>query len=187
MELKESILHATLEEFNIKGLKFTMDDIAKNLGISKKTIYTVFEDKTSLFYGMVDYLFDGIKESEDQVLRDGSLSTVEKIKKVLGVMPDSYKNIDLRQLYLLREKYPKIYKQVEKRLETGWDATLDLLERGVREGVVRPVNLSIVKMMMEATLEQFFQRDILIKNNLSYSDALNQVVEILIEGIVIKN
>ena len=54
MELKETILEGTLKAFNEKGLKFTMDDIAEKLGMSKKTIYTVFEDKESLFLDMVD-------------------------------------------------------------------------------------------------------------------------------------
>ena len=39
---KELILEGTVKAFNEKGLKFTMDDVAKLLGISKKTIYTVF-------------------------------------------------------------------------------------------------------------------------------------------------
>ena len=48
MELRETILEGTIQAFNKKGLKFTMDDIAALLGISKKTIYTVFQDKNTL-------------------------------------------------------------------------------------------------------------------------------------------
>ena len=40
--LKDDILEATIQAFQKKGLKFTMDDLASLLGISKKTIYTVF-------------------------------------------------------------------------------------------------------------------------------------------------
>ena len=40
-ELRKMILNGTMEVFNEKGLKFTMDDIAKQLKISKKTIYKV--------------------------------------------------------------------------------------------------------------------------------------------------
>lgn len=43
--LKGDILEATIQAFQKKGLKFTMDDLASLLGISKKTIYTVFPDK----------------------------------------------------------------------------------------------------------------------------------------------
>jgi len=183
MELRETILQGTMQAFNQKGLKFTMDDIASILGMSKKTIYTVFEDKEELFLAIVDYLFDSIKESEQKVVENPDMTTLEKIRMILGVMPDSYKEIDFRQLYLLKDKYPKIYAQVERRLETGWETTIALLEQGIREGVIREVSIPILKMMLEASLEQFFQRDILISNKISYAEALEEVVNILVDGI----
>lgn len=184
MELREMILEGTIKAFNRKGLKFTMDDIARELAISKKTIYMVFADKESLFLAMVDYMFDHIKESEEAVVQDTSLSTKEKIKKILGVMPEGYKEVDFRQLYLLRERYPAIYKRVEERLETGWETSIALIEQGIAEGVIRPVRIPLLKMMLEAALEQFFQRDILMRNQISYQEALTEVVDILVEGIV---
>jgi response regulator of citrate/malate metabolism len=185
LELQEQILEETLKIFNKKGLKFTMDDIARNLGISKKTIYTVFRTKEQLFLTMVDYIFDGIKISEQQVMDNEKLTVVEKIRKIFKVMPETYSEIDFRQLYQLKEKYPKIYKKVEKRLETGWENTITLLEQGMKQGVIRKIHIPIVKMMLESTLEQFFQRDILVKNQISYQEALDEVVYILMEGIVI--
>ena len=185
MELREVILEGTIKAFNQKGLKFTMDDLASVLGMSKKTIYTVFRDKEELFLAMVDYLFDKIKESEKQVLENQQLTTREKIHKSLGVLPESYKGIDFRQLYMLKDKYPLIYGQVERRLETGWEATIMLLKKGMEEGVIRPVSIPIVKMMLEASVEQFFQRDVLISNQLSYKEALEEVVGILMDGIAV--
>ena len=182
--VKERILEATIVVFNQKGLKFTMDDIAKELTMSKKTIYTVFRDKESMFYAMVDYCFDKIKDSEREVLDNPSLDTKERLKKLLGVLPDGYKDIDFRQLYMLKDRYPKIYKKVEERLENGWETTIGLIEQGIREGVFRPIHITVVKTMFEATLEQFFQRDILIHSGISYSDALEEVVSILMQGII---
>ena len=40
--------------------------------------------------------------------------------------------------------------------------------------------------MFEATLEQFFQRDVLVENGITYNRALEEVVNILIDGIVIR-
>lgn len=185
MDLRETILEGTLQAFRKKGLKFTMDDIASLLKISKKTIYTVFHDKEEMFLAMVDYLFDSIKESEREVLENPELTTVEKVRRILGVLPEGYKDVDFRQLYLLKEKYPIIYKQVELRLETGWEATIGLIEKGIEEGSIRPVQIPILKVMMESALEQFFQRDVLIRNGLSYQEALDEVVNILMDGIMV--
>lgn len=183
MDLKETILEGTIQAFNQKGLKFTMDDIAGQLGMSKKTIYTVFRDKEALFLAMVDYLFDRIKESENEILQNEKMTTLEKIRKILCVLPESYQKVDFGQLCLLRGKYPSTYAKVEERLETGWEGTIALLQQGMEEGVIRPVKIPIVKMMFEAALEQFFQRDILIQNKISYVDALQEVVDILVDGI----
>ena len=155
--LKDDILEATIQAFQKKGLKFTMDDLASLLGISKKTIYTVFPDKNSLVLEMVDYCFASIKESEQR----------------------------LRQLYQLKERYPEVYEKVKSRLETGWESTISLLEQGITEGKIRNIQIPILKTMMEATLEQFFQRDVLVQNGISYHEALDEVVSILIDGITI--
>ena len=182
-EQKERILKGTIQAFNEKGLKFTMDDLARILGMSKKTIYVEFTDKNSLFLAMVDYLFDGIKESEEEIINNTDIDIVDKITTMLGVLPESYKDIDLRQLYMLKDKYPVIYKRVEERFKNGWQQTIELLKEAMEEGKVRKVNVDIFKMMMEAAIEQFFQRDILIYNSLSYEEGLKEVVGILMNGI----
>jgi hypothetical protein len=92
-------------------------------------------------------------------------------------------DIDFRQLYMLRDKYPKIYEKVEERLENGWELTISLIEQGMKEGVVRPVKIPVLKMMFEASLEQFFRRDVLISNKMTYQDGLAEVVDIIVDGI----
>ena len=183
--LKGDILEATIQKKKKKGLKFTMDDLASLLGISKKTIYTVFPDKNSLVLEMVDYCFSSIKESEQKVLQDLSLDTVGKIRAILGVLPEGYRELDLRQLYQLKERYPEVYEKVKSRLETGWESTISLLEQGITERKIRNIQIPILKTMMEATLEQFFQSDVLVQNGISYHEALDEVVSILIDGITI--
>ena len=76
---------------------------------------------------------------------------------------------------------------LEKGMEKGMQKGLAQgMEKGMEEGVVRPIKIPIFKMMMEAALEQFFQRDILVRNKISYADGLLEVVDILIDGIIAK-
>lgn len=183
-EIKTEVMRSCIRLFNAKGLKFTMDDVATDCHISKKTMYVIFKDKEEMFLAVVDYLFDGIKMSEALVLGDDSLTTVEKIRKIMGVMPESYKEMDFGRFYVLKDKYPSIYAKVAERLETGWETTLDLLEKGQKEGVVRPVDISLVKLMFEATLEQFFRSDYISRSSNNYTETLEEVVNIILEGIV---
>ncbi|MDD6577890.1 MAG: TetR/AcrR family transcriptional regulator, partial [Lachnospiraceae bacterium] len=81
---KARILEGTIRVFRKKGIGFTMNDLSKELGMSKKTIYTVFRDKESLLYTMVDYFFDSVKKDENEILQKADLSTEEKLRQVLG-------------------------------------------------------------------------------------------------------
>lgn len=184
-ELKQEIIKKASLLFNRDGLKFTMDDLARELHISKKTIYKIIPDKKSLFNMMVDDIFDSIKQEEKNSLEDENSSTLEKLRRTLGAMPEEYYNINFQNLNVLKEKYPKIYAHVEQRLETGWEQTIELLEKAMEEGVIRRISIPIFKTMFQATIEQFFQRDVLIENQIPYQEALQEVVSIMIDGIVI--
>ncbi len=180
---KEVVLEGTLDIYNRKGIKFTMDELSKELKVSKKTIYYLFDTKEKLFLALVDYVFKAIKESEQKIMEDDSLDTITKVKKIMSVMPERYQEIDFSTLHILMKRYPNIYKKVVFNLETGWDATFELLEKGKKEGVIRDVNSELVKHMTEASLEQFFQKDILVRNNITYNQGLEEIVDIIIKGI----
>lgn len=184
--MEERILLAAIEEFQDKGLKFTMDDIAKNLGMSKKTVYTVFDSKETMLLALADYCFSDIKQSEKKIVEDTSLTIVEKIEKILVVLPDRYQNIGLSKLYMLQEKYPSIYRRVEQYLQTDWDATIALLEQGIREGAIRPVSIPVLKLMVESTIAHFFRENLLEENGLSYEEGLSEMLHIIMEGIKTK-
>ena len=116
-------------------------------------------------------------------MENDSLSTVEKLYYLLGAMPEKYRDIDFNRLYCLQDKYPRIYNHVQQRLESGWEATIGLIEQGMEEGVIREVSIPVFKIMMQATIEQFFQRNVLSESGIRYGEALAEVVRILVFGI----
>ncbi len=186
-ELRQKILESTITVFNKKGLKLTMSDIATEISISKKTIYKEFDSKDELFDAMVDYIFDTIKEKENEIANDPNLGTVDRLKALLGAMPDSYQGINFQELHPLKEKYPEVYEKIAMRLETGWETTIALLEQGKKEGVIRKdADIRIIKVMLEASIEKMISEDMLEKNNIKYVDALKEVVNILVDGIAVR-
>ncbi len=184
--IRHSIMDSVINQFNLKGMKFTMDDISKELHISKKTIYKEFNDKDELFLATVDYGFSAIKRKEAEVLADDSLGLVDKIARLIVCLPDSYKNIDFRRVYQLREKYPDVYAQVAKRIESDWEETEKLLSKAMDEGLIKKVPIPILKLTIEGAIEKFLSSDELSRTEVSYEDSLNDMIDIIINGIRIK-
>ena len=53
--MEKRIIEGALRIVARQGVRFTMDELATELGMSKKTIYTVFSDKNELLLAMVSY------------------------------------------------------------------------------------------------------------------------------------
>ena len=184
-DIKQKIIEGGMVVYKRKGPKFTMDDLANELSMSKKTIYTVYRDKKALLYDMIEYTFDEIKEAERAVVEDESLDTLGKLRGVLAVMPEGFREIDFSMVGSVRDKYPELYKRVNERLESGWDTTIMLLKKGMEEGIFREVNVTVFQVVYEATVERFLHGTELKKNHVKYIDALNELTDIMIEGIKI--
>ncbi len=176
-------MDSVINQFNQKGMKFTMDDISRELHISKKTIYKEFDDKDELFFATVDYGFAAIKEKEAEIIRDDSLDIVDKLSKVIVCLPDNYRNIDFRMVYQLRDKYPNVYNRVAGRIESDWEETEKLLRQAMDMGRLKKVPIPVVKLTIEGAIEKFLSTEELSKTDLSYEDALNEMIDIIINGL----
>lgn len=183
MELSIRILNATIEEFNEKSMKFTMDDIAKRVGISKKTLYTVFKDKESLFLEMVEYCFSEIKRTKEQMMELPDVDIVIKLKQIMVALPEQLQGLDFRQIYILEETYPKTYAKIAEYLKEGWEPIESLFDQAVEEGRIRKVHFAVVKAMVEASIERLVGNKLLIEQNIAYQEALTEMIDIVIDGI----
>jgi len=186
LELREQIINATIDEFQDKGLKLTMNDVAKRIHISKKTLYKVFENKEELFLAVADYTFAEIKRHEQMVLENPELDLIEKIRRLIIVLPERYKNIGLSNLYPLQDLFPDVYRKTAHYLETDWDATISLLEQGVREGKIRQMPIPIMKAMVESTIQHFMSSQVLVENGISFEQGLQEMIDIIMDGIVMR-
>ncbi len=182
-ETRQMIMDAVIDQFNRKGMKFTMDDISKELHISKKTIYKEFDDKDELFFATVDYGFSAIKKKEAEIVADDSLDLIDKISKLIVCLPDNYKNIDFRRVYQLKDKYPKVYMKLAERIESDWGETEKLLNQAMDQGLIKKVPVPLIKLMVEGSIEKFLSSEELAKTDLSYEQSLDKMIDIIINGL----
>ena len=185
-ELRVRILDEAAKLFDEKSMRFTMDDLARSLAMSKKTIYAVFRTKRSIMTATIDRFFAEAYKEQEEILADTSLTTTEQLRRVIGSVPERYIGHDLSQLYVLKDRYPSVYRHWHNCREEYWNAVEVLIKKGIAEGMIRSVSMPILKSMFQRTVEQFFQSDILIKNKIAYRDALSEVADILIDGISVK-
>ncbi|WP_276168439.1 TetR/AcrR family transcriptional regulator [Zobellia alginiliquefaciens] len=144
--MKEKILDKATDMFLTYGFKsITMDDLANEMGISKKTIYTHFENKTKLVENCMDHLSQNISAGITRIctLNKNPIEELYEIKKFVMV---NLKDEKSSPQYQLQKYYPKIYKTINQRqFELMQECVKDNMQRGINQGYYRDnLNISFV-------------------------------------------
>ena len=141
--MKENILRKATDLFLTLGFKsVTMDDLANEMGISKKTIYSHFENKTQLIEECTMNMFWFITEGIDQICSLDK-NPIEELYEIKKFMMEHLKDERSSPQYQLQKYYPEIYSTLkEKHFEVTHECVIENLHRGIKLGVYRK-NLNI--------------------------------------------
>ena len=107
--MKQKILHKATDMFLSLGFKsVTMDDIAAELGVSKKTIYNHFSNKTALVNEVTNSVFEIVCEGIDLICSKEE-NPIDELYEIKRFSMDYLKNEKTSPQYQLQKYYPKIY------------------------------------------------------------------------------
>jgi AcrR family transcriptional regulator len=134
---QENIIGRVQEIFFRYGIKsVSMDDIAKELGISKKTLYQFFEDKNDLVKKVIDAKTDESFNCMERIARD--LNAIEELLEVMRILNEQIGNYNPAVDYDLRKYYPDLYQNLFKsRRAKMLSMLVQNLEKGKTEGLYR--------------------------------------------------
>ncbi len=136
--MREKIIYKSSDLFLTLGFKsVTMDDIAAEMGISKKTIYVYFPNKTKLVEAVTFHLFETICNGIDHIC-DNASNPIEELYSIKMYVMHHLKNQKTSPQYQLKKYYPQIYNQLKiKQFEKMHSSVEDSLRQGVKTGVFR--------------------------------------------------
>ncbi len=136
--MKDKIIHKSAELFLTLGFKsVTMDDIAHEMGISKKTIYVHFPNKTKLVEAVAFNLFDTICCGIDNIC-DTAPNPIEELYSIKMFVMHHLKNEKSSPQHQLQKYYPQIHSALKfKQFEKMHQSVQESLDHGVETGVFR--------------------------------------------------
>jgi len=162
MSQTERIIAGGEELFLSAGIKsVTMDDIAKHLGMSKKTIYQFFKDKNELVMALVK---KKLQDDEDQMcdIINQSGNVIEKMINMMKCSEEIFSRINPIVIHDLQKYHPDAWKQFQNFKSGVLMRTLeDLLSEGVKQGYIRPdIDVKIIARMRVTQVELGFNTTI---------------------------
>ena len=144
--MKEKIIQKATEMFLKLGFKtVTMDDIACEMCISKKTIYKFFSNKELLIEQGTENVQNNIQQTIAHIAAKNHNAIVEnfEICKMFGEM---FSDVDSSPIYQLKKHYPEIHQKIVARQNKICQLIFtENIKKGINEGLYRPnINIATV-------------------------------------------
>ncbi|MCZ8169304.1 transcriptional regulator, TetR family [Flavobacterium fontis] len=137
--MKEKIIKKATEMFLKLGFKsVTMDDIACEMCISKKTIYKYFSNKEKLIEEGTEVVHQKIHMLMDEVVAQNHNAIAENFE-IRKMFKEMFQSFDHSPAYQLKKHYPEIYeKMMANEIQDCSQLFTQNIEKGIAEGLYRP-------------------------------------------------
>ncbi|MCB4798470.1 TetR/AcrR family transcriptional regulator [Neotamlana laminarinivorans] len=183
--MKENILNTAVDLFLNYGFKsVTMDDIANTQGISKKTIYQYFKNKTVLVEASVNHLFQTISGGINGIC-SLQKNPIDEIYEIKNFLMRNLKDEKSSPQYQLEKYYPKIYKEVKhKQMCVMQECIRENLKRGQLSGLFRNnLNLEFVTKIYFTCMMALKDKALFPLEHFSMQELMDNYTEYHLQGI----
>jgi len=168
--MKEKIIAKATDLFLKLGFKsVTMDDIAGEMCISKKTIYKYFCNKELLIAETTETVHKAIHQSID-IIVEKNLNAIEENFNIRKMFKEMFQSGETSPAYQLKKHYPEIYEKVMSREINECNAVFKQnIEKGMQQGLYRK-DISI-----NAYVDFYYTLIFSINGNVSSEKKLNEL------------
>lgn len=182
---KERILEKAHELFMRYGVRsVSMDDIAAQLGMSKKTLYQYYTDKEEL----VDAVLSSFLENNRKQCLDGrqkAENAIHEVFQAFDMMEEMFNNMNPSMVFELEKYHTSVYKKIQHHKYVFlYQVLKQNLERGIKEELYRPeINVDILTRFRIESMMLAFNSEVFPTNRTHLISIQEEILEHFLFGI----
>ena len=181
-DLSEQILKVATREFTTVGVKSVkMDDLARKLKISKRTLYEIYENKEALLMECVERRMQEFESMMERFCAEGNRQVIDILLEFYRLQMEELR--DMNPLYFEDlHKYPRVVDYIEQARREHDVRSMDFFERGVQEGYFRSdFNYELISRLGNSMMQNVMEYK--LYNLYSLQDIFRNVVMLFIRGM----
>jgi AcrR family transcriptional regulator len=181
---KEKYVILLIPIFQQYGLnKFTMDDIAAELGISKATLYHYFSSKDEIISSILKHILSGIREFEPVILNE-EIEYIDRYFQALQVLYENTQGISNIFLSDLKEGYPQLWTLVDQFSEHSIQVLKTFYDAGKRSGNFNNIHTAILAASDRMFFHTLSDPAFLEANKLTMREAFEEYFKLKCSGLL---
>jgi AcrR family transcriptional regulator len=164
--------------------KTTMDEVASELGMSKKTIYKFFPSKEDLIRAIAKHFMNRMRSKIVPALNSDK-NAIEKLAELIKILAGASEKISTKRMEEMKRHFPQIWNEIDSfRTKMMFENITKVINQGKAEGLFIDYPTSIVMNMLVSSVRSVVNPDFILNNNFSIIEAASTSFKILIGGIV---
>jgi AcrR family transcriptional regulator len=183
-DVKKRILIESMQLMFSYGIKaMTMDELAKRIGVSKRTIYEYFEDKNALLTAIILYNKKQ-KETESKKILEKSPTIIHAFFHHINNFENPLFSKIVSYAHEIKRYHPAVYQKVVSGNEKQELERIKILfELGIEQGVFCDnLNVDIVAFLFRSALYQFWSNENGVQEQVPLGKLLESFMTIFIRG-----
>jgi len=182
---QKKIIELTEEKFFRDGFyKTTMDEVASELKMSKKTIYKFFPSKDDLVTAIARHFMNGLKNKILPALNSDK-NAIEKLAELIQILAKVSTKISSKKMDEIRQHYPKLWNEIDSfRTKMMFANITKVIDQGKAEGLFIDYPTPIVMNTLVSAVRSIVNPEFILNNNFSIGEAALYVFKVVIGGIV---
>jgi len=183
--LQKQIIEQVEEKFFKEGFyKTTMDEVASDLGMSKKTIYKFFPSKEDLIAAIAKHFMSKMKSKIIPALNSNK-NAIEKLNELIGILASASEKISPKRFDELRKYFPSLWIEIDKfRTKMMFENITKVINQGKAEGLFIDYPTVIVMNVLVSSVRNIVNPDFILNNSYSLIEAARFTFKIIIGGIL---
>ena len=182
---RQKILDFCKSYFTENGFyKTTMDDIAVRLRMSKKTIYKYFPTKDDLVKETIKGFLEFHKENVSGLV-NGDLKAIVKLHKIFRYIGNMISKIHEKFIVDIQTQMPDLWKEIDSFRTKMMTINIGkIIDQGKKEGVFIDKTSAIITGVFISSVRGVINPEFIMNNKFSVRTALNETIEIIMNGIM---
>ncbi|MDX2362023.1 MAG: TetR/AcrR family transcriptional regulator [Crocinitomicaceae bacterium] len=182
LEILERASHVYMK-YGIKSV--TMDDLARELGISKKTIYKYFEDKNDLVSTIIE-----LKTEMDKAIcmnyQQYAENAVDDLVNLIRLVVEHFNNVNPTVFYDLKKYHADAWEIMEKHKWSFVQSMIaDNIRRGIEEGLYREgINAEIISKLYVSATDSIMDGGIFPWPEFKFQQVFSELIFFQLHGMV---
>jgi len=184
--IKKRILTAAREYFFTQGYsRATMDDLAAELRMSKKTLYQFFESKHSLLESVIRDFFQDFHDKIHKILEGEKSKKISVLKQVMSLVQSQVSQFNISAFEDIRKNDPEAWQLINHLEEKLINSELKkLLQEGKKEGTIHEdIDLDLIVLIILNTIKSVVIPQIVSQLSYSTEEVIDMLAKIVMYGI----